>query len=60
MLSLNVVIMPISLYDKYENQKNYPDQLNLSDFEDKNLANLDDDDPSKRKHSRAMEKKGFQ
>ena len=41
-------------------QKNYPDQLNLSDFADKSLLILDDDDPLRGRLSRAMEKKGFQ
>ena len=40
-------------------QKNYPDQLNLSDFPDKSLLILDDDDPLRGRLSRAMEKKGF-
>ena len=40
-------------------QKNIPDQLNLSDFEDKTLLILDDDDPLRGRLARAMEKKGF-
>ena len=40
-------------------QKNYPDQLNLSDFPEKSLLILDDDDPLRGRLSRAMEKKGF-
>ena len=40
-------------------QKNYPKQLNLSDFADKTLLILDDDDPLRGRLSRAMEKKGF-
>ena len=40
-------------------QKNYAKQLNLSDFEDKSLLILDDDDPLRGRLSRAMEKKGF-
>ena len=39
--------------------KNYPKQLNLSDFKDKSLLILDDDDPLRGRLSRAMEKKGF-
>ena len=35
-------------------------QLNLSDFNDKSLLILDDDDPLRGRLSRAMEKKGFQ
>ena len=35
-------------------------QLNLSDFQDKSLLILDDDDPLRGRLSRAMEKKGFQ
>ena len=41
-------------------QKNLPDQLNLSEFEDKSLLILDDDDPLRGRLTRAMEKKGFQ
>ena len=37
----------------------YPKQLNLSDFSDKSLLILDDDDPLRGRLSRAMEKKGF-
>ena len=40
-------------------QKNYPNQLNLSDFSDKSLLILDDDDPLRGRLSRAMQKKGF-
>ena len=39
--------------------KNYPKQLNLTDFPDKSLLILDDDDPLRGRLSRAMEKKGF-
>ena len=41
-------------------QKNIANQLNLSDFEDKSLLILDDDDPLRGRLARAMEKKGFQ
>ena len=41
-------------------QKNIPEQLKLSDFEDKSLLILDDDDPLRGRLARAMEKKGFQ
>ncbi len=41
-------------------QKKYPDQLNLSDFSDKSLLILDDDDPLRGRLTRAMEKKGFE
>ena len=34
-------------------------QLKISDFEDKSLLILDDDDPLRGRLSRAMEKKGF-
>ena len=37
----------------------YPKQLNLSDFSDKSLLILDDDDPLRGRMSRAMEKEGF-
>ena len=40
-------------------QKNYPEQLNLTDFSDKTLLIVDDDDPLRGRLSRAMEKKGF-
>ena len=35
-------------------------QLNISDFEDKSLLIVDDDDPLRGRLARAMEKKGFQ
>ena len=41
-------------------QKNMPDQLKLTDFADKSLLILDDDDPFRGRLARAMEKKGFQ
>ena len=40
-------------------QNNDPIQLNLSEFQDKTLLILDDDDPLRGRLSRAMEKKGF-
>ena len=40
-------------------QKDYTEQLKLSDFSDKSLLILDDDDPLRGRLSRAMEKKGF-
>ena len=40
-------------------KKDYPEQLNLSEFSDKSLLILDDDDPLRGRLSRAMEKKGF-
>ena len=36
-----------------------PNKLKISDFEDKSLLILDDDDPLRGRLSRAMEKKGF-
>ena len=41
-------------------QKNYVNQLSLSEFSDKSLLIHDDDDPLRGRLSRAMEKKGFQ
>ena len=41
-------------------QKNIPEQLKLSDFDDKSLLILDDDDPLRGRLARAMEKKGFE
>ncbi len=41
-------------------QKNYPEQLNLSNFSNKSLLILDDDDPLRGRLARAMEKKGFE
>ena len=38
--------------------KNLP-QLQISDFEDKSLLIVDDDDPFRSRLCRAMEKKGF-
>ena len=40
-------------------KKDYAEQLNLSEFSDKSLLILDDDDPLRGRLSRAMEKKGF-
>ena len=40
-------------------QKDYAEQLNLSDFSDKTLLILDDDDPLRGRLARAMQKKGF-
>ena len=37
-----------------------PSSLNISDFQDKSLLIVDDDDPFRDRLSRAMEKKGFQ
>ena len=37
-----------------------PAQLKISDFEDKSLLILDDDDPLRGRLARAMEKKGFE
>ena len=36
-----------------------PQSLNISDFEDKSLLIVDDDDPLRLRLARAMEKKGF-
>ena len=56
----NIVIRDfITIWTSYESTKNYPKQLNLSDFSDKSLLILDDDDPLRGRLSRAMEKKGF-
>ena len=40
--------------------KETPTGLNISDFEDKSLLIVDDDDPLRVRLARAMEKKGFQ
>ena len=40
-------------------QKDNAEQLNLSDFSDKTLLILDDDDPLRGRLARAMQKKGF-
>ena len=54
-------LCPQCLYMKYMRvQKNIPEQLKLSDFVDKTLLILDDDDPLRGRLARAMEKKGFQ
>ena len=53
-----VSTMPICIHMRA--QKNIPEQLKLSDFEDKSLLILDDDDPLRGRLARAMEKKGFQ
>ena len=50
----------VPIYSIMRTQKNIPEQLKLSDFEDKTLLILDDDDPLRGRLARAMEKKGFQ
>ena len=40
--------------------KETPPGLKISDFEDKSLVIVDDDDPFRLRLARAMEKKGFQ
>ena len=53
-------LYPQYLYLSYMRaQKNMPEQLKLSDFADKSLLILDDDDPLRGRLARAMEKKGF-
>ena len=57
---LNIVIsLLITISIGMRDNKNYPEQLKLSDFADKSLLILDDDDPLRGRLSRAMEKKGF-
>ena len=53
----NALRAPISLVMRKTNLQT--PQLNLSDFQDKSLLILDDDDPLRSRLSRAMEKKGF-
>ena len=43
-----------------KNSNSIPTSLKISDFEDKSLLILDDDDPFRNRLARAMEKKGFQ
>ena len=50
----------MTICEDMRSQKNYPEQLNLSDFPDKSLLILDDDDPLRGRLARAMEKKGFE
>ena len=54
-----VKISFMTIFKSMRSQKNYPKQLNLSDFKDKSLLILDDDDPLRGRLTRAMEKKGF-
>ena len=42
------------------NKRETPPGLKISDFEDKSLLIVDDDDPLRIRLARAMEKKGFQ
>ena len=44
----------------HTSEQNIPEQLKLSDFMDKSLLILDDDDPLRGRLARAMEKKGFE
>ena len=53
----NTLRAPICRYMRKTNLQT--PQLNLSDFQDKSLLILDDDDPLRGRLSRAMEKKGF-
>ena len=53
----NALLTPISCCMRKTNLQT--PQLNLSDFQDKSLLILDDDDPLRGRLSRAMEKKGF-
>ena len=53
-------LFTIPIYKYMRAQKNIPEQLKLSDFADKSLLILDDDDPLRGRLARAMEKKGFQ
>ena len=53
----NALLTPISCGMRKTNLQT--PQLNLSDFHDKSLLILDDDDPLRGRLSRAMEKKGF-
>jgi two-component system, response regulator RegA len=55
-----VIVYTVLICLSMRAQKNLPDQLKLSDFEDKSLLILDDDDPLRGRLARAMEKKGFQ
>ena len=41
-------------------QKNLPEQLKLSEFEDKSLLILDDDDPLRGRLAQSHGKEGFQ
>ena len=48
-----------TIYFSMRMNKEYAEQLNISDFEDKSLLILDDDDPLRGRLSRAMEKERF-
>ena len=54
---LNLMYTCLGLYE--QRQKN-TFSLKISDFEDKSLLIVDDDDPFRDRLARAMEKKGFQ
>ena len=54
-----VIVIKITICTSMRPQKNIAKQLNLSEFEDKSLLILDDDDPFRSRLARAMEKKGF-
>jgi two-component system, response regulator RegA len=56
-----LIILSSSLHKTHmKNVNREPLALKLSDFEDKSLLILDDDDPFRNRLARAMEKKGFQ
>ena len=46
--------------DHIEGMKNEPTLQNLSDFDNKSLLIVDDDNPFRERLARAMEKKGFE
>ena len=50
----------ITILNIMRNTNPTPTGLKISDFEDKSLLILDDDDPFRSRLARAMEKKGFQ
>ena len=54
-----VILLLITISRSMRDNKNYPEQMNLTDFGDKSLLILDDDDPLRGRLARAMEKKGF-
>ncbi len=58
-ISNKTIIATLVNMNSMNRSKESPQSLNISDFEDKSLLIVDDDDPLRLRLARAMEKKGF-
>ena len=57
---LNISNLNNTIMNNMKKTKETPPGFKISDFEDKSLLIVDDDDPFRDRLSRALEKKGFQ